>query len=953
MHAYHFGPFRVDTVAHCLLRDEEELPIAPLPFAVLVFFLENRDELVTKERLLREVWDVESLTDDAIYQCIRSIRIILGDGEESSKYIKTVPRLGYRFAASVRVTDLSSQFKTPLSKESAEVMMSREENDSRELSPKDAISESVSEGDQTVKDSTLYPLNGSIAAQRKVDDPKTLLIQIGEATAVEVDACTGEIVGPNAEGTLGIVLYGGAPQFIEGQRFESEKAVRIPRLLQSDILLNFHVGEIAYHESRQAAKFLRPNSLLGAMDFYRFEEPNAKIHGSNDHCYLGFYMSPTSRCALCLVSEKKAWPPDFESYLEKIDKTQKLFHEIGRCAESKDKDKKDIFTKLLFLPDRRDNRGTVPKGNSLLEVVSRDTLPVDFAKREVKGWWFNVPVAVYPWMTTNLERLLAECIDDTAGISGGNNSPSLRDWELRKWFQLVEQMTSGLLALHEDGAIHGDPRPANIMTDIPNQSSIGPYTFRWIDIGLGYGTQEHTPRPLGGGRSSIFYAPERDEAREFEDADCVNLKPYGSQQDFSELTFRWRKQTRLESAILPLRKGETPLRELGKLTQGDRIQVREFLFEVERVEEQSVIVSRIYEIFLDRLLVEKKSEERSLVHKNLQEASISRYRIFQQWSQATDVYGLGMITLYMFFIRGLFRVKKWTTSSVRESSGDLSSSSSIYDRSNREAIFSELAILLRNRSFLENLVSHLATMELGNLSALQKELNEPKNAKVEVAKEISEWIRSTDTNFDFIWHGVNQNHSLFSQVIYFCLCCLWRQDEVKEINDRQTFKFEPFCPSRQMLKSPDHTVAEQTAAAKAAASMVEDLIPIAHSIKDVEGRSDSRTHRDLLVDRERQMITLREDLKIAKAQIKNLEDKLSRRNEKAAGLFVSIRNEAQGIEHDMNELRVVLPSSKASKASIESHLKKLRELTQEGESVNGDAESRSRSNWIAASNQPK
>lgn len=484
MHAYQFGPFCLEGAAHRLLRGNEELQIAPLPFAVLVFLLENRDELVTKETLFREVWGVESLSDDAIYQCIRSIRSILGDAEESSKYIKNVPTLGYRFIASVRVINSSSQpqSKSPLSKESAEVVMSHREEDSREQSTKGPISESVGGGDQTVKDSASHHLDASIAAQPHADCPETLLIQIGEATAVEADARTGEIVGPNAEGTLGIVLYGGAPQFIEGQRFESEKAVRIPRLLQSDILLNFHVGEIAYHESRQAAKFLRPNSLLGAIDFYRFEQPNAKIHGSNDSCYIGFYMSPTSRCGLCLVSQKKAWPPDFESYLEDIGKAEKLFQEIGSCAESKDK---DIFTKLLFLPDRRDDKGQVPKSDSLLEVVSRDTLPVDFAKREVKGWWFNVPVAVYPWMTANLERLLADCIDDVAGTTGGANSPSLRDWNLRKWFQLVEQMTSGLTALHEEGAIHGDPRPANIMTDIPNRSSIGPYSFRWIDIGLG------------------------------------------------------------------------------------------------------------------------------------------------------------------------------------------------------------------------------------------------------------------------------------------------------------------------------------------------------------------------------------------------------------------------------------------------------------------------------------
>src|SRR5688572_13933351 len=120
------------------------------------------------------------------------------------------------------------------------------------------------------------PVRGTapIIEIQPVDHPDTAFIYIERGTALPVNSKTGEIIGASAEGTLGIVIYGGDPEDMKGERFKTERAVRIPRLLQSDILLNFHVAEIAYHESRQAANFGSVNFLLGASDFYRLDLPN-------------------------------------------------------------------------------------------------------------------------------------------------------------------------------------------------------------------------------------------------------------------------------------------------------------------------------------------------------------------------------------------------------------------------------------------------------------------------------------------------------------------------------------------------------------------------------------------------------------------------------------------------------------------------------------------------------
>ena len=100
-----FGPFVLDPVERRLLRDGEVLDVSGRYFDALVLLVGERGKLVTKDRLHDEVWHGIPVTDEAITQCIRSLRRELGDAASAPTFIETVPRHGYRFIAPIKGAD--------------------------------------------------------------------------------------------------------------------------------------------------------------------------------------------------------------------------------------------------------------------------------------------------------------------------------------------------------------------------------------------------------------------------------------------------------------------------------------------------------------------------------------------------------------------------------------------------------------------------------------------------------------------------------------------------------------------------------------------------------------------------------------------------------------------------------------------------------------------------------
>lgn len=98
---YRFDDVEVDISRGCLLRAGEERHLRQKAFQVLVYMLEHRERLVSKDELFQNVWSGTAVTDDVLVQCVTEIRRIIGDDPHRPRYIKTVPKAGYRFIAAV------------------------------------------------------------------------------------------------------------------------------------------------------------------------------------------------------------------------------------------------------------------------------------------------------------------------------------------------------------------------------------------------------------------------------------------------------------------------------------------------------------------------------------------------------------------------------------------------------------------------------------------------------------------------------------------------------------------------------------------------------------------------------------------------------------------------------------------------------------------------------------
>ena len=100
---YEFGPFSLDAGKRLLLRDGAQVPLAPKVLETLLVLIENRARVLSKDELLKQVWGDTIVEEGGLTRNISVLRKALGEKPEDHQYIVTVPALGYRFVAEVRV----------------------------------------------------------------------------------------------------------------------------------------------------------------------------------------------------------------------------------------------------------------------------------------------------------------------------------------------------------------------------------------------------------------------------------------------------------------------------------------------------------------------------------------------------------------------------------------------------------------------------------------------------------------------------------------------------------------------------------------------------------------------------------------------------------------------------------------------------------------------------------
>lgn len=96
-----FDRFELDAADRQLIRDGAPVDINSRYLDALALLVSERGKLVSKERFLDEVWRGVPVTDEALTQCIKTLRRQLGDEAGRPRFIETVPKHGYRFIAPV------------------------------------------------------------------------------------------------------------------------------------------------------------------------------------------------------------------------------------------------------------------------------------------------------------------------------------------------------------------------------------------------------------------------------------------------------------------------------------------------------------------------------------------------------------------------------------------------------------------------------------------------------------------------------------------------------------------------------------------------------------------------------------------------------------------------------------------------------------------------------------
>lgn len=103
--SFRFGRFTLDVESRLLCRDGAALDVSSRYFDALVLLVRNAGGLVPKDKFMDDVWRGVPVTDEALTQCIRSLRRALDDDATRPSFIETVPKHGYRFIAEVIVVD--------------------------------------------------------------------------------------------------------------------------------------------------------------------------------------------------------------------------------------------------------------------------------------------------------------------------------------------------------------------------------------------------------------------------------------------------------------------------------------------------------------------------------------------------------------------------------------------------------------------------------------------------------------------------------------------------------------------------------------------------------------------------------------------------------------------------------------------------------------------------------
>ena len=96
-----FADHILDTGRRELRRGPESIEVEPQVLDLLIYLMQNRDRVVSKDDLIASVWGGRIVSDTTLTSRIYAARRAIGDSGREQKLIRTIARKGMRFIGEV------------------------------------------------------------------------------------------------------------------------------------------------------------------------------------------------------------------------------------------------------------------------------------------------------------------------------------------------------------------------------------------------------------------------------------------------------------------------------------------------------------------------------------------------------------------------------------------------------------------------------------------------------------------------------------------------------------------------------------------------------------------------------------------------------------------------------------------------------------------------------------
>jgi len=180
---FELGAWRVRPQLNSISWDAHTIRVEPKMMQVLVFLAQHPGEVVSKERLVQEVWRDTFVTDDVLVRCVSELRKAFGDKPGQSAVIETIPKKGYRLllpVAMVSRRDRPPDWLRPGKGDSIAVLPFENAGPDPEMEYlSEGVAETIINSLSRLQNLRVVPRTTTFQYKRKLQDPVQVGREIG------------------------------------------------------------------------------------------------------------------------------------------------------------------------------------------------------------------------------------------------------------------------------------------------------------------------------------------------------------------------------------------------------------------------------------------------------------------------------------------------------------------------------------------------------------------------------------------------------------------------------------------------------------------------------------------------------------------------------------------------------------------------------------------------------